>query len=68
MPVVNNKDREWEVEKIIASKIDEHTREHFYLVKWKGFAAKENTWEPKKNLGRCHQAIQEYEKRSSKKV
>ncbi|KAJ3528021.1 hypothetical protein NM208_g10414 [Fusarium decemcellulare] len=45
--------KEWEVEKIVGSQIDAVTSEHFYLVKWKGFASKENTWEPKKNLGNC---------------
>ncbi len=24
--------------------------EHMYLVKWKGYPASQNTWEPKKNL------------------
>lgn len=59
-------EKEWEVEKVVGSQIDADTSEHFYLVKWKGYAAKENTWEPKKNLGNCHNLIREFEKAMSK--
>ncbi|KAF5017730.1 hypothetical protein F66182_10328 [Fusarium sp. NRRL 66182] len=58
---------EWEVEKILDSQIDGQTSEHFYLVKWKGFASKENTWEPKKNLSNCRNLIQDFEKKAPKK-
>jgi hypothetical protein len=54
---------EWEVEKILDSGIDGPTGVHLYLVKWKGFSSKENTWEPKKNLGNCLKLIQEFEKK-----
>ncbi|KAF4465200.1 Testis-specific chromodomain Y 1 [Fusarium albosuccineum] len=59
--------KEWEVEKIVGSQIDAVTSEHFYLVKWKGFASKENTWEPKKNLGNCRSLITAFEKQMAKK-
>ncbi|KAF4955003.1 hypothetical protein FSARC_11961 [Fusarium sarcochroum] len=52
---------EWEVEKVLGSQIDAETNKHFYLVKWKGFTNKENTWEPKKNLGNCRKLIQDFE-------
>ncbi|KIW01063.1 uncharacterized protein PV09_07577 [Verruconis gallopava] len=41
-------DLEYEVEKIL----DHRTRgrQHFYLIKWKGYPSEENTWEPYKNL------------------
>ncbi|KAH6885840.1 hypothetical protein B0T10DRAFT_550357 [Thelonectria olida] len=58
---------EWEVEKIVQSQIDAHTQEHFYRVKWRGYAAKFNTWEPKKNLAHCRKAIQDFEKGLKKK-
>ncbi|KJZ77541.1 hypothetical protein HIM_03265 [Hirsutella minnesotensis 3608] len=55
--------KEWEIERIVDSRIDAATLEqHFYLVKWKGWAEKHNTWEPKKNLANCSAAIVAYEK------
>ncbi|RGP72085.1 testis-specific chromodomain y 1 [Fusarium sporotrichioides] len=54
---------EWEVEKILDSGIDGPTGVHLYLVKWKGFSNKENTWEPKKNLGNCHKLLREFEEK-----
>jgi hypothetical protein len=54
--------REWEVEKVVASRIDADTYEPFYQVKWKGYPAKENTWEPKSNLSNCPQALRDFEK------
>lgn len=59
-------EKEWEVEKVVGSQIDADTSEHFYLVKWKEYSAKENTWEPKKNLGNCRNLIREFEKTMSK--
>jgi hypothetical protein len=63
-PTTANADSEieWEVERILDSGIDGPTGVHLYLVKWKGFSSKENTWEPKKNLGNCHKLLQEFEK------
>jgi hypothetical protein len=58
---------EWEVEKIVESQIDALTQEHFYRVKWKGYSAKLNTWEPKKNLSHCRKAIQDFEKALKRK-
>lgn len=54
-------DKEWEVEKILESRIDSETYEHFYKVKWKGFSAKESTWEPKVNLTHCRESIEKFE-------
>ncbi|PNP79066.1 hypothetical protein FNYG_07504 [Fusarium nygamai] len=53
---------EWEVEKIIDSQVDADTKVLYYQVKWKGFGSKENTWEPKKNLGKCAKLIKDFEK------
>ncbi|KAF5974298.1 Testis-specific chromodomain-containing protein [Fusarium coicis] len=53
---------EWEVEKIIDSQVDADTKVLYYQVKWKGFGSKENTWEPKKNLGKCTKLIKDFEK------
>jgi hypothetical protein len=59
--------QEWEVEAIIGARICADTHRHFYEVKWKGFSHKENTWEPKVNLGKCQQAIAQFERRMKKK-
>lgn len=59
--------KEWEVEKILGSQIDAISYEHFYLVKWKGYGVQENTWEPKKNLANCKDAIRAFEEDSRMK-
>ncbi|KAL6701373.1 hypothetical protein J3F84DRAFT_354627 [Trichoderma pleuroticola] len=61
------KRQEWEVEKIVDSRIEEETLEHFFRVKWKGFSDKDNTWEPKKNLANCKGLVEAYEKKTGKK-
>lgn len=53
---------EYIVEKIVDSRVDAVTKEHMYMVKWKGYAAKDNTWEPKKNLGKCSSLINAFNK------
>lgn len=58
--------KEWEVEQIVDSRIDEETLEHWFKVKWKGYAAKDNTWEPKKNLTNCKVLVEKYEKKAGK--
>ncbi|KAJ4862407.1 chromo (CHRromatin organization MOdifier) domain-containing protein [Trichoderma breve] len=60
--------KEWEVEKIIDSRIEEETLEHYFRVKWKGFSDKDNTWEPKKNLANCKGLVEAYEKKAEKKA
>lgn len=52
---------EWEVEKILDSGVDRPTGVHLYLVKWKGFSNKENTWEPRMNLSKCHKLLRDFE-------
>ena len=36
-----------------------------YFVKWQGYTAKWNTWEPADNLGNAAEAINEFNKKSS---
>lgn len=59
---------EWEVEAIVESSIDADSMEHMYLVKWKGFAATENTWEPRKNLDHAAAMIKAFEAKKPKKT
>ncbi|KAJ6443068.1 putative H3K9 methyltransferase [Purpureocillium lavendulum] len=51
---------EWEVDKIVDDRIDAETYVHYYLVQWKGWAPKHNTWEPKQNLSHCGNLIEKY--------
>ncbi|KAJ6785382.1 hypothetical protein PWT90_04540 [Aphanocladium album] len=55
-------DNLWEVERIVGARIEVDTYVHWYQVKWKGWSAKHNTWEPKKNLASCQTLIEEFEK------
>jgi histone-lysine N-methyltransferase SUV39H len=56
-------DTEWEVEEIVESRIDTTTKKRFYLVKWKGYSSRSNTWEPMKNLGNCSRLVKQFEER-----
>lgn len=58
---------EYEIERIVDDRIEQDTLRHFYLVKWKGFSSKDNTWEPKTNMSHCFEALMDYEKRSKAK-
>lgn len=49
----------WEVESIKSMRWMQGERQ--YLVKWQGFAEKDNSWEPMANLVGCAAQIREYE-------
>ncbi|KAG9284175.1 hypothetical protein G9A89_022949 [Geosiphon pyriformis] len=51
-------ENEFEVEKILNKRL--HKGQTEYLLKWKGYDDKDNTWEPAINLN-CHDLIQKYE-------
>jgi len=57
---------EYEVEAIVDSMIDADTMEHMYLVRWKGYSASENTWEPKKNLAHAAQLVAAFDGKKKK--
>ena len=44
------KDNQYIVEKIVASRKDKKQRRRLYLVKWKGYADKDNSWLPAKDI------------------
>ena len=50
----------YEVEKIVDKRTNKYGLVE-YLVKWKGYSSSDNTWEPKKNLKKLTQIIDEYE-------
>jgi len=56
---------EYEVEKICDIKFQDG---EMYLVKWKGYAMKHNTWESRKNLGNATAAIDAFHSRHDYEV
>ncbi|KAM9879817.1 chromo domain-containing protein [Verticillium dahliae] len=59
-------EQEWEVESIEDSLIDRKGGVHYYQVKWKGFPASQNTWEPRASLSKCKDMITAFQQRSKK--
>lgn len=57
---------EYQVERIVDSMIDADTKEHLYMVKWKGYPSKDNTWEPKSNLKKCENLLKDYDAKKGK--
>ena len=63
-----NSDLEYEVEKIVNSKIristkkvngrNKRTKTQFYLVKWKGYPEDECTWEPGHHLASAGEKVE----------
>lgn len=64
--------KEYEVERLMDARKAKHGKREF-LVKWKGYSTRFNTWEPEENLN-CVDLIQKFEseslgaKNSSRKV
>jgi transposase InsO family protein len=59
LPDIVNDIPEFEVEKIIDHKTSRRD-DILYLVKWRGYAAHDNTWEPTEHLGNAAEAIKAY--------
>lgn len=55
------------VEAVVDSRVDLETRETFYRVKWQGYSAKHNTWEPAKNLSNATQHLDIFYAKREKK-
>ena len=63
-------DLEWEVKKIIKSKIISYERrvrgrprtlqELRYFIKWKGCSENENTWELQEHLGNAQELVEQF--------
>ena len=60
---VDNGDGNWEVAKIVGKGWDEIDGKQVlrYKVRWKGFTAAQDTWEPLSNLTGCEEAIEVFE-------
>ena len=54
---------EYEVEDIIKQGKDRKTGETMYLVKWKGYTTRYNTWEPAKNLTNASRILNEWNRK-----
>jgi hypothetical protein len=54
-------EEEYEPQKIIDKKVE--NGQTFYLVKWKGYDEKDNTWEPVKHLTNCRRLITKFHQR-----
>ena len=54
----SNGDAQWEVESIVAQRYTGKRTQ--YLVRWKGYAAEENTWEPLSSLSNAPDAFSDW--------
>ena len=60
-PVLVENEEEWEVEAIHGERTRKRKRE--YLVRWKGYTAENDTWEPESNLKHAKEAIDAFKAR-----
>nr|CAB98195.1 heterochromatin protein [Clytus arietis] len=52
--------KEFVVEKILAQEFNQATRQLMFLVKWKGYAVQQSTWEPLEHLTHCTQLLTQF--------
>lgn len=55
---------EYEVDRIVDDRVEDNEKQ--YLIRWKGFTAEDDTWEPVTNLD-CPEIIEGYEENKRKK-
>ena len=66
-PDLIDNEPEWEVEVILVHKMKGGTKgkpNMVYLVKWKGYASSDNTWEPERNLKHAEEILNKYKRRA----
>ena len=61
-PDLINGEEEYKVERILKHR--GHPKHHQYLIRWKGYAADEDSWQNKADLGNASELLQEYKKRA----
>jgi len=64
LPVIIEGEEEYEVEKVINKR--KRYGKWEYLVRWKGYTAKEDSWEKKENLKNAKEAVEDYEREYKK--
>lgn len=57
----SEKEDEYEVEAILDKKVDKKKSCVLYLIKWKGWSDKYNSWEPYSNLDNCLDLLEKFE-------
>ena len=57
-------EEEYEVEKVIDAKQIGRKKKWHYLIKWKGYPASDNSWEPETNVQGSKELIEEFWKRN----
>jgi hypothetical protein len=60
-PVIVEGEKEYEVEDVINSR--RHKGKLQYLVKWKGYTAENNTWEPKESLDNAKSKVKDFHRK-----
>lgn len=60
-PVIIDGDEEWEVEEVLDSRL--FRRQFQYLIKWKGFDAHHNSWQPLRDVQNASEAISSFHKK-----
>src|ERR1700761_4986924 len=64
LPDLVDRGEECEVEKVIDARQIGKKKKWHYLIKWKGYPASDNSWEPKNNVQGSKELIEEFWKRN----
>jgi hypothetical protein len=62
LPTIIDGELEYEVEDLLSHELRSQgrTKRLWYLVRWKGYSAEDNTWEPENNLTNCGEILSAY--------
>jgi hypothetical protein len=61
-PVIVNEQEEWEVEKILNSRLMRNKLQ--YLIRWKGVGPEEDSWEPAENVEHAEEEVESFHARN----